>query len=386
MPHISADLVRETSITTGVGALTLQGAVPGPHRTFGSVMAANDTCWMLTRHTTLAEWEICLATRQAGGTMARGAVLVSSNANALVNFSTGTKDVALVAPGARLLQLDDLLSIPVPIVGTDPPLAPSAGLRLFARSRAGRALLAYIGPSGVDNSFQPQLWGNRVAIVRPGSGTGLSSWGLTPTTAATLSHPAPSNASVGESMYRTRFSTSTTAGNASGWRDAVNTFWRGNAAGAGGFFHHFRVCSGSIGLTGGEAIVGLASATAALAGAPSALADVLGIGYDVADTNWQFMRRTGTGAVVKVDLGVAKTVLNAVLDLFLFSAPNGTSIGVRVVRQTSFSANTVLLDTAYTTDIPASATLLGRHCQVRNGTTAAAHNLDHVGTYSDSDF
>lgn len=300
--------------------------------------------------------------------------------------ATGTND------GAKQVSVDawnadhviDGGGVAIADAVTDPS-APSSGIVLFTRQRAGRRWPAYVGPSGVDNSLQPQLWGNRVAIWAPGSGTGLSSWGGTPTTAATLSHPAPATTSIAESLYRTRFATSTTAGNASGARDAANTIWRGSSAGAGGFFVHFRFASGSISLSGGQKIVGLSSSTAALGSEPSALADVLGIIKDTTDTQWQFARRTGTGTVQKVSLGV-NVANNQLFDLTLFSAPNGSGIGVRIVQYTGFNTSTVLLDTTYTTDIPAAGTLLGRHFQVRNGATAAADNLELVRSYLESDF
>jgi hypothetical protein len=266
-----------------------------------------------------------------------------------------------------------------------PPAAPDDDVRLFSLLRAGRRLPAFIGPSGVDSLLQPALFGNRVMLWTPGSGTGLGSQGLTPTTAATLSHPAPAITTLAESLYRTRFSTTTTAGNASGVRDAVNTIWRGNAAGRGGFFLHQRIATGSIALAGGQVICGLSSATGALAGEPSALADVVGIVKDTTDSNLWFARRTGTGTVQKADLGIAYAV-NVVLDLVLFARPNGDRIGVRVARQNFDGTATVLLDTEYTTDIPAVGTLLGRHLQVRNGVTAAATNVELIRSYLESDF
>lgn len=269
---------------------------------------------------------------------------------------------------------------------TADPSVPSSGFaNMYARARAGRTLMTIMSPSGVDNVLQPQLWGNRVSIWSPGSGTALNSFGGTPTTAATLSHPTPASTTLAESLHRTRFATSTTAGNASGARDALNTVWRGNAVNRGGFFLHFRFCSGSISLASGQKVIGLSSSTVALAGEPSALADVLAMGKDTADTNWQFMRRTGTGTVVKDNLGVA-VANNQTFDMWLYSAPNDSAIFVRITQHDFAGGETVLLDTSYTTSIPAATTFMGRHFQVRNGVTAAADNMDLVRSYLESDF
>lgn len=265
------------------------------------------------------------------------------------------------------------------------PASASGQLTLYARTRAGRVLPQFVGPSGVDSDIQPGLFGNRVMLWYPGSGTALGSFGLTPTTAATLSHPTPATTTLAESIYRTRFSTSTTAGNASGVRDNVNTFWRGNSAGRGGFFHHVRFASGSISLAGGQKCVCLSSQTGILAGEPSALPDVVGMVKDSTDTNWFFARRTGTGTVQRVNLGVA-VANNRVFDMILFSRPNDTELGVRIVQHNFDGTVTALLDTTYNTDLPAQTTLLSRHFEVRNGSTAAADNLDLIRWYSESDY
>jgi hypothetical protein len=382
--HLTADRVRETSTTTGTGALTLAGAVAG-FRTFGSVLANGDTAYYVVAHRDADEWEVGLGTWGTGGILTRTTVLSSSNAGALVNFSAGTKDVHLTIPADRNAQFDDALALPFPLAGGIPS-APADGLKVFAIGRAGRTLPGFIGPSGVDSFLQPALFGNRVMLITPGSGTAVGSSGLTPTTAATLSHPSLSTATLAQSLYRTRFTTSTSAGSASGVRDGTATHWRGNSAGRGGFMVHMRIATGSIALSGGQMMAGLSSSTSALAGEPSSsMADFIGICKDSADTNLFFSRRTGSGSATKVDLGIAYAA-NVVLDLWLFSRPNGSNIGARVVRQNFDGTSTVLLDTTYNTDIPANTTFLARHVQVRNGAVAAAADVDMVRVYSESDF
>lgn len=280
----------------------------------------------------------------------------------------------------------DILTDALRLVGLSaPPAAPASGLHLYARTRAQRTLPEFVGPSGVDTPLQPALFGNRVMLWYPGSGTGLGSLGLTPTTAATLSHPTPATTSLAESLYRTRFQTSTTAGNAAGVRDGVNTIWRGNAAGRGGWFLHHRTTTGNLALAGAQVVSALSSSTGALGGEPSALPDVLGLLKDSADTNWQLARRTGTGAVQKINTGQAYAA-NQVLDLILFAPPNWDRVAARLVLQNFDGSSTVLYDDVWTDNLPAATTLLGRHHQVRNGTTAAAANVELVRSYVESDF
>lgn len=101
-----ADRVRETSTTTGLGALTLAGALPS-FRTFGATYATGDTAYLAIVNRDVAnEWEISLCTKQADGTWTRGAVLSGTNGAATVNFSAGTKDVTVAYPAAKAVVHD----------------------------------------------------------------------------------------------------------------------------------------------------------------------------------------------------------------------------------------------------------------------------------------
>lgn len=266
------------------------------------------------------------------------------------------------------------------------PAAPTAGnLRAFAGTRAGRTLLGMIGPSGIDTWLQPGLWGNRVAMVTPGRTTTITSAGCTAQTAATLSHPTIATGSLAETIYRTRFQTSTTAGNASGFRTDQLAL-RGNGTTArGGFFYAVRFCSGSISLAGAQQLIGLQGSNSALAGEPSALTNLLAVGKDIADTQWQFMRNDGTGTATRVSLGVT-IANNQTFDMRIFCAPSGSDVYVLVEQIADDGTATTLLNTSYNTDIPTTTALLAMHCQSRNGATAAAANIEHARSYIESDF
>lgn len=99
MPFVTADRVKETTTTTGTGALTLAGAVTG-FQAFSSVLAANDTCYYCIVGG--AEWEVGRGTYNT--TLTRTEVYASSNAGAAVNLSAGTKDVFITLPARRALE------------------------------------------------------------------------------------------------------------------------------------------------------------------------------------------------------------------------------------------------------------------------------------------
>jgi hypothetical protein len=265
---------------------------------------------------------------------------------------------------------------------------PVAGFgRIYMRQRAGRVTLETLGPSGVDNAVQPAFFNNRVMIIAPNTSTTVTALGISATTAATLSHPAPAATSLAASLYRTRCQTSTTAGNAAGIRHSVVTMARGNASFLGGFYFHTRVCSGAIALAGAQAFAGLSSTVAALSVEPSTLSDAIGLVKDSADTAWNFTRRTGAGTVQKVALTTPLTyAANQVIDVIIFSRPGGTGIGCVVRSFNNAGVPTTHLDTEYTTDIPAATTFLAGRFDIRNGATAAAADFELVRMYAESDF
>ena len=90
---IVADRVRETSVTTGAGDISLAGAVSN-FKAFSAVCADQDTIFYAIVHQTLAEWEVGYGTYNSGAnSLTRAKVLASSNSDAVVTFSAGTKDV-----------------------------------------------------------------------------------------------------------------------------------------------------------------------------------------------------------------------------------------------------------------------------------------------------
>jgi hypothetical protein len=100
MALVLADRVRETTTTTGTGTVTLAGAVTG-YQSFAVVGNGNTTYYTIAGQGT-SEWEVGIGTyTSAGTTLARTAVLASSNSGNLVSFSSGTKDVWVDYPAGR---------------------------------------------------------------------------------------------------------------------------------------------------------------------------------------------------------------------------------------------------------------------------------------------
>lgn len=98
-------LVFQSSTTTGTGNFTLD-ALTG-WRTFSdafSTGSGNKFVYFI-RHQTSGDWEFGTGYMSASDTLVRETVIASSNSNAAVNFSAGTKDVAcdVYEPSADVL-------------------------------------------------------------------------------------------------------------------------------------------------------------------------------------------------------------------------------------------------------------------------------------------
>ena len=248
-----------------------------------------------------------------------------------------------------------------------------------------------IGPSGMDTPLQPNFQSSHVFMVQPAATTTAPvAFGGTIATAATMSAQITvASANRWLATWRKRFTTSTSAGNATGMRTGYIRWYRGSATGFGGFY--FRAQFGSdINLNGGQKFVGLANSNSQLAGDPSALVNMIGMGWDAADAdtgNWYLMRNDGSDTATKVDLGAthaSRVNTTHGYDLIMFCPPgDASSIFVRI---TNIHTGVTFLDTSYDTDIPAVNTGMCFKAEVRNGAVAANDSIDVSRVYIESDW
>lgn len=106
MPLV-ADRTKETSITTGTGTLTLQGAPTG-FQTFTAAFGNGVSVYYVIAGG--SEYEIGIGTTGAG-TLTRNTVLQSTNADALVAFSAGVKDVFCAYVADRAVTTSDAATL-----------------------------------------------------------------------------------------------------------------------------------------------------------------------------------------------------------------------------------------------------------------------------------
>ena len=101
MALIINDRVKETTTTTGTGAVTLAGAVDG-FETFGSGIGNSNETFYCIAHRSLSQFEVGRGTLNgSSSTLTRNTILSSSNSDSAVDFSAGTKNVFCTYPASR---------------------------------------------------------------------------------------------------------------------------------------------------------------------------------------------------------------------------------------------------------------------------------------------
>lgn len=101
MAHIFADRVADTTQTTGTGAYTLDAPSLNGFENIRDVCANGDTIYLSVSHRTLNQWENGKYTFGSGtNALTRTQILSSSNGDAAVNFSSGTKDIVAGLPAS----------------------------------------------------------------------------------------------------------------------------------------------------------------------------------------------------------------------------------------------------------------------------------------------
>lgn len=275
-----------------------------------------------------------------------------------------------------------------PVVAS--PATPAASkFNLFGKDVGGRVMAAIKGPSGLDATLQPHIARNPMSLWQAaGNSTTITAIGdsaLTATGTGTAANWAATNAYTRAKKLEYLVTTAATTAVA-GFRQTAAKSWRGNAAGLGGF--HF-ICrfAPATGVTNStrRLFVGMQASTAAPTDVnPSTLLNMCGVGYDAADTNWQFMSNDGTGTATKIDLGTARPAADRTdwFELMMFAAPNGSSISYTL---TNLGTGTVIATGSTSTDLPGNTTALAACGYASVGGTSSVVGIGLGTLYIESD-
>lgn len=213
----------------------------------------------------------------------------------------------------------------------------NGGVSLIAQKVAGRNLLATKDYKGRISTMQSSIAQKSVTWAVPNGAGGLSIMG----TQITMVPSTGTNGTIAATNYftaarRTSWDVTTMVATAiAGFYETVAKYILGTGTGGGlQFTARFGNSRGGSD-TSKRMFVGLSSSVAAPTDVnPSTQTDVLGVGCDAADTNFQFMYRSGTGTVTKVDTGIAKPTTDAteVYEFSMTEEPNNYYIEFNLTR------------------------------------------------------
>jgi hypothetical protein len=107
MALVVNDRVKETSATTGTGTLNLAGAVQDFEGFVAGIGNSNTTYYAIV-NTGTGEFEVGLGTvtDATPDTLSRDTIISSSNSDAAVNFTSGSKDVFCTLPASKAVVED----------------------------------------------------------------------------------------------------------------------------------------------------------------------------------------------------------------------------------------------------------------------------------------
>jgi hypothetical protein len=289
----------------------------------------------------------------------------------------GAAEKVSIGPSGNLLLTEN--------VG-QPTLPPAGTIQFYGRNRAGAIWPEFQRANGREIPVQAHFGLNRIAWWAPSTGTTVSVNGIPRTAVGTVATPTLTTGGLANSCRRWRVTSATTANSVADERSASTACWRGNAAGLGGWIYTNRISIVALPALS-RAFFGLSSSVATFATTqdPNLLTNIIGIGFvNGTDTNWQVFRNDGPGSAIKEDMGAAFPVssLTNIYTLFLYSAPNGGSIWVRVVEEVSGA----VFEAEYTTDIPLNTVFLSPRNYMNNGGTALAVAYDCSGVYLETDY
>jgi hypothetical protein len=278
----------------------------------------------------------------------------------------------------------------LPLVSPDPAPPAADNVTLFGKRLAGRMMPAFIGPSGLDSILQPLIARNKVGWANPpGNSNALQTLGLVISATGTATAANIATTNIHTAMRRLEYAATTAATTAvAGWRATALQYHIGSPSSIyGGFFLVCRFAR-SRGVAANatlRAFTGLSSETANLTDVnPTAYANVLGVGCDSTDTNYQIMHRAGTSAATKIDTGIPKAVADTseMYELAMFTSPNDTAVHVRF---TQLSDNTTFEHTI-TTNKPADTQLLALRGMYSVGGTSSVIGYALSSLYIETDY
>lgn len=228
------------------------------------------------------------------------------------------------------------------------------------------------GPIGTSDAFD-NILRNIPAAALNGARAPV---GIPAAISGTPSAPQPTPTTALTSLQRTRYTTGIGAGLPAALRSALGLWWRGNAAGLGGFDVRWPFGLASF-AAGYRAFVGFRALAALIPNVdPSTLVNIIGIGLNAGDTQWSLMHNDAADAATVVPLGPQFDVaVDALLQVRISADPNAASVDWEVRNLESGATASGSL----AADIPAATVFLSSHVWANTGTDATTALMLDVG-------
>jgi hypothetical protein len=265
------------------------------------------------------------------------------------------------------------------------PGAPAAGSRLWAWKKA-KVLPAHREALGISSRLQNFLGGRRVNWVRPrgGGDTAIETIGTDTTNTGSVTSPALATTNILTQSQRALCTAAVATPTACEHRENVLRYWRGNAAGLGGFYF---VCRFGLSVISANRrwMCGLGATTGTYSSAndPSAAINAIWFGQDTADTNIQAMHNDNAGACTKQDTGIAVPTTSELMEVHLYCAPNSSEVEMYFEKLNGGASYSYTASS----NIPANTQLMNFH--LWNGSGAGLNTqvaVDLVWLYVETDF
>jgi hypothetical protein len=165
MALVLKDRVKETTTTTGTGAISLGGAVAN-FQAFSAVLSDADTTYYAIIDVTNSDYEVGLGTyASSGNTLARTTILESSNGGSAVDFGAGSKNVFIAYPAEKSVYLDASNQL---VINSTAVTSTPAELNLVDGSSAGTIVnskAVVYGASGEVNATTLQIGGTSITAT-----------------------------------------------------------------------------------------------------------------------------------------------------------------------------------------------------------------------------
>lgn len=271
------------------------------------------------------------------------------------------------------------------------PSAPSSGYaRVYVGMMANKPTVVLRGPTGRVAPLQNFLGRMRVSWAQAlGDSTSIGVFGITIAATGTATTAATTPGSTFYVSLRridylvTVASTSAVAG----FRYNQAQFYRGDAAGRGGFMFCCRWGAATgVATSTTRGFCGMTSVTGAPTDVdPSSLNNILGFGWDNGDANFSFMHRTGSGTVVKDTLSttIPKPSVNntSVYECTIYCAPNDTVVYYEITNLTTGDTASGSVNSS----LPAQDTLLCPKCYMSVGGTSSVIGVSLMSMYLETE-